>query len=555
MPRLKPFTPRPGKKLLVQACLLLAMSGSASAQSTPIRLPPVPPPTPGETTAEAPNFQVALEAAEPSAVIPPSAQNFDLLFSDLETLERLRMWLDEKSIDGTASDVAPRPSPLRTKKVPYRTALPASVHEYGPPGHVRRRNGEGPSVPVFVPVQPRPAVADGIEGDDGSFVRKGTADNSYLVPGSSTSYRWGGFIHMDTMFDFNPIGATDDFVTATIPVPGERGQNSNFTPRYSRLDWETHTSGEVGDVKTYMQVDFFNGNTQLVFGSFPLRLRFAYLDFGWFRFGQDASAFMDYDVFPLVIDYEGPGSTILIRQAVARVTLPVSQRLKIALSAEQPFSDITIPVDVNGDPLGDRLQQMPDFVAHLRYDSTLGHFQLSGLARQLTYQPNIGATQSKLGYGVNLTGDFHPWAWLNGATPLPAEDPPGWAKSRVLGQYGAGYGIARYLEDPNGLGNDAALDSSGVLNALFTRGWYADYEHWWARQWCSNFAYGENFTALTDAQPDDSYAGAKYMATNLLWVPTARAWFGIEYLWGERENRDGQSARARRLQFAAQYNF
>ncbi len=542
MPRPKQSLYLPRAAMILCGCWLLVASDAADGQSMPIRLPPITPP------------EMIPEAVADASVAAEVTPNFDALFEETETIEMWPVWSDdEDGIDGTdESGKATRPK-RKKKGLSHRKAMPASVHEYGPPGHVRRRNGEGPSVPAFVPIQSEDDFVT--EDEVAAFVRRGTADNSYIVPGSSTSYRWGGFIHLDAMFDYNPIGSTADFVTATIPVPGERGQNANFTPRYSRLDWETHTPSEVGDIKTYMQVDFFNGNTQQVFGSFPLRLRFAYVDYGLFRFGQDASAFMDYDVFPLVIDYEGPGSTILIRQSVARMTLPVTRRLKIALSAEQPFSDISIPVDAGGNPLGDRIQQLPDLIAHLRYDSNLGHIQLSSLARQLTYQPTVGASQDVLGYGVNLTGDFHPWAWLNGASPLPGDNPPGWAKSRILGQYGAGYGIARYLEDPNGQGNDAALNSSGVLEALYTVGWYAVYEHWWAKQWCSNFVYGENFNSVTDTQPSDTYAGAKYLATNLLWVPTGRTWFGIEYLWGERENLDGQSARARRLQFAAQYNF
>ena len=87
-------------------------------------------------------------------------------------------------------------------------------------------------------------------------------------------------------------------------------------------------------------MDFFNGNNSGVFGSYPLRLRYAYADFGPFRLGQAASTFMDYDVFPNVLDYQGPDGMVLMRQVIARATIPVSDQVHVAFAAEQPYSDI-----------------------------------------------------------------------------------------------------------------------------------------------------------------------------------------------------------------------
>jgi hypothetical protein len=69
-------------------------------------------------------------------------------------------------------------------------------------------------------------------------------------------------------------------------------------------------------IKTRIEMDFFNGNTSGAFGSFPLRLRFAWVDFGPFLIGQAPSLFMDYDVFPNVLDYEGPPGMVLMRQPI-----------------------------------------------------------------------------------------------------------------------------------------------------------------------------------------------------------------------------------------------
>src|SRR4029078_6352567 len=114
------------------------------------------------------------------------------------------------------------------------------------------------------------------------------------------------------------MGSTDDFVNSSIPVPQGKGQNFVLTPRYTRLGFDTLTPLKDPDwgVKTRIEMAFFNGNTSGAFGSFPIRLRFAWIDVGPFLVGQAASLFMDYDVFPNVLDYEGPPCFVLVRQPI-----------------------------------------------------------------------------------------------------------------------------------------------------------------------------------------------------------------------------------------------
>jgi hypothetical protein len=204
-----------------------------------------------------------------------------------------------------------------------------------------------------------------------------------------------------------------------IPILQGRGQNADLNPRYSRLGFMTYTPTPINDwtVQTKLEMDFFNGNTSGAFGSYPIRLRFAYLDWGYFRVGNDASVFMDYDVFPNVLDYEGPPGMVLMRQALFRITVPLGDQVHWAMAVEQPFSDIT-PSEG-----GKNIQDLPDFKTHIRYDAGLGHVQLSGVIRKITNQPLIGPDQSLFGWGLNLTGDFHLWAYLNGVNPASKSNP------------------------------------------------------------------------------------------------------------------------------------
>jgi hypothetical protein len=93
------------------------------------------------------------------------------------------------------------------------------------------------------------------------------------------------------------------------------------------------------------------------------------------------------------------------------------------------------------------------------------------------------------------------------------------------------------------------------LDLIPVTGWFACYEHWWTQKWISVFSYGESQSDLTDTLPDNTYQEAKYLSANLIWLPVERMGVGLEYLFGTRENKDGQNGEANRLQMAFQYKF
>ena len=60
-----------------------------------------------------------------------------------------------------------------------------------------------------------------------------------------TKYKWYGFVRLDGIYDFQPIGSTDSFVTSSIPVPQGEGRNAVLTPRYTRIGFDTTTPAPV----------------------------------------------------------------------------------------------------------------------------------------------------------------------------------------------------------------------------------------------------------------------------------------------------------------------
>ncbi|WP_442482934.1 DcaP family trimeric outer membrane transporter [Aeoliella sp. SH292] len=423
--------------------------------------------------------------------------------------------------------------------------------DYAPPGFEPRDYESAPGEPEFewiTPPTPLPV------GEPAGLVTRGMYPGSFLVPGTNTSFRLRGFVRMTGLLDFAPIGSADSFVTNTIPVPQQIGQNVNMTARPSRFSLESWTPTNYCDwnVHTFIEGDFFNGPAQAAGGGGnPFRLRHAFIDFGYFRVGQQNSVFMDGTNWPSLVDFQGPNSWANQRQPVARMTIPIVDGVYWATSVERCFSDIT----TNGQ--GSAVQDVPDFATHLRLQGDRGsHVQVAGLFRTIGYRTDDEEVTRRMGLGVNGNVVFHPWAWWMGTDPVHEEDPSGLTRSRILMQANWGPGLGRYVNDLAGQGLDAQVDPiTGAFDLVEATAWNASYEHWYNSQWLSNFTYSQVSVDSAPGQPGGTYDSAKYVAASLWWIPIPRMSLGMEYLVGEREDLDGDSARARRFNALVQYNF
>jgi hypothetical protein len=422
--------------------------------------------------------------------------------------------------------------------------------DYAPPGYMPREQQEGPGTPEFVPIGP---VVPITPEEREKFVSRGIYPGSFLVPGTNTSFRLRGFVRLAGLYDFNPIGVADAFVTNSIPVPEQSGQNFNMSGRISRFALESWTPTSFCDwnVHTFIEGDFFNGAAQAAGGGGnPFRLRHAFIDFGYFRFGQQNSVFMDGTNWPSLVDFQGPNSWVNQRQPSLRMTVPLLDEWFWAASVERPFSDIA----TNG--LGINVQDVPDLATHLRLEAEKGHLQLSGLLRTIGYRPTGGDVTRRTGGAISGNAVFHPWAILLGTDPLRERDLSGLTLSRVLLQATWGHGVGRYLNDLAGQQFDGQVNAlTGEFDLVDATGWNASYEHWFNAYWLANFTYSHVSVENTPGQPGATYDSASYLAASVWWIPITRLSFGIEYITGERKNLDGQSADAGRLHGLVQYNF
>jgi hypothetical protein len=427
---------------------------------------------------------------------------------------------------------------------------PRTVEEYAPPGYEARDQQLGPGTPEFTPITPPVPITP---EEAAKFVTRGIMPGSFLVPGTNTSFRFRGFVRLMGLYDANPIGFPDAFVTNSIPAPQQHGENYNMAVRMSRIAVETWTPTPLFDwtVHTFVEGDFFNGPGQAAGGGGnPFRLRHAFIDYGYFRVGQQNTVFMDASTWPSLVDFQGPAGWVNQRRPGARVTIPLSDKWFWAGGVEQPFSDIA----TNG--LGSNVQDVPDFATHVRYEGDLGHFQVSGLARAIGFQPTGGQTTRKAGYGLSAAATLHPWAYLMGSNPVRKDNPTALERCRIIGQYTFGWGIGRYINDEVGQGLDGRVNpTTGAFDVVYSAAYVVSYEHWYTERWLSNFTYSETLVGSDGDQPVSTYTGAKYLGASLWYIPFRNMSLGLEYLWGERKNLDTQRGHANRINASAQYNF
>jgi hypothetical protein len=386
--------------------------------------------------------------------------------------------------------------------------------------------------------QPRLTTPDFF--DINKYASEGDFPGSFRIPGTKTSFQIGGYVQLDAIFDGDRIGNDDAFVVSSIPT-GETtlgAGNSNFSVRQTRLFLKTQTPTSTwGDLVTYVEIDFFGTD-----GAEP-RIRHAYGQIGnelQLLAGQTWSAFQDATIFPATLDFQGPPGLVTSRRAQVRVRRDWGEGWTGVVALEDPDSDITTPVGF----VGEQSTPYPDLAGQVRWSPEWGHLQLGSVLRVLQFDPDIGSRESEVGYGLNLTGSIK---------TIRIDEKH---VDSVLFQIAGGDGIARYLNDTNGLGLDAVLlvpgddlDGLGVIAGML------GYQHWWHSKWGSTIAYSfVNIDNASGQAPTDYHFG-QYAVLNLRYYPTDRVMLGGEVLYGIREDNDGSRGDDMRFQFSVQYRF
>ncbi len=347
--------------------------------------------------------------------------------------------------------------------------------------------------------------------------------------GQKFQFGIGGFARLNGVFDLNGLQDMNDFIVYEIPV----GPENNYQERLSlgasqsRLFTELLGKTKYGPVRVYFEADFYGNNN-------TFRLRHAYGQFKGFLFGQTWSTFMDLDASPNTIDFEGPNSEIAIRNPMIRYGRNIGKKLYFAVAAETPEASITVGPSTESIP-----QFMPDIIGRFGIRGKWGHLQIASVRRVIAYEDSLNGDIEKLGWGSAFSGSFN----------ITGND-------IFMFQALYGKGIARYIQDISGYGLDLVPKSpDSSLSALPVYGGYAAFQHNWTQTLNSTLVYSLTYTDDLGLKPDDAYQIGQYVAINLFWDVLPVFTLGIEYLWGQRENKDGAKGTANRFDLMAQFSF
>ncbi|MHC4176333.1 MAG: DcaP family trimeric outer membrane transporter [Planctomycetota bacterium] len=343
-------------------------------------------------------------------------------------------------------------------------------------------------------------------------------EGGLIVFGRNVAMKIGGYVKADFIYDFDPIGETDSFVTTSIPVGAAPRTNARFHARQTRLSFDTRWTSDERTIQIFVEGDFFSDGDRF-------RLRHAYGEVGSLLVGQTWTTFTDVAAAPATLDFEGSVSSVNRRQAQARWTQPIlHEDLTLSLAVEDTRFIIETPVEITGDPRS----PSPDFVARVRLSREWGQFQIAHLYRVGGFQPTGGEVVTAPAWGFNFTG-------------VVLLDQCSKAYYQVV--FGEGIGSYRGLPD-------AAPTSATTGELLGLFGWMVGINHDWIDGLSSNFTYAENSLDNTVFQNPDDVHRTTYLAANLIWSPLERVNVGIEYLYGLRENVDRAVGSANRVQVA-----
>ena len=360
---------------------------------------------------------------------------------------------------------------------------------------------------------------------------------AWRLPGTDAALRIGGYVKTDIVYNFDALEIPDRFIVGAIPV-GDATESgleaqSSITASQSRLNFDLREPTDVGILRAFIEGDFAGDDD-------TFRLRHAFGQWNRVLAGKTWSAFMDTDASPEEVDFEGLNGRINVRQAQVRLMPTRGREYGLELSLEDPNPQVQN---------GQGVTRTPDLVVVGRFDpNSRLHMKLGLIGRQIRAQADPG-------FGSGVSKAYAWGATASGRLITPRFD----ERDNLMFQLNGGNGIGRYVNDLSSIGSyDGILDpADGDLELFDVLAGYVSWQHWWSgpRSIRSNFTFGYVDVNNPGFVEGDAYKRTIRLSTNLFWTPTPRIDVGGEYLWGRRENEDGENGDATQIQLMARYRF
>lgn len=373
---------------------------------------------------------------------------------------------------------------------------------------------------------------------------------AWYLPGTTAAMKIGGYVNLSFVHSFDPMLIPDRFIVGSIPPDGENPPGAvagtQVSAQQTRINWEYREQTKPGEIRAFVEGDFQGSNE-------AFRLRHAFGQFRSILAGKTWSTFMDNDAQPEEVDVEGINGQVLRRQSQIRWFPQFGENYNLKIALEDPATDIYNAQGQRGPfDLVASLNRMP--LGPLgRWNYRVGVVLRELRAIDSTSESDGSLpTKTTTGWGITTGGRYPVTGW--------GED------DFVLWQLTYGEGIGRYINDLSSVGGgDAVFDPDGKLQALPVFSGYASYMHRWPmKYWFLKSLPGVLRSSLTfswvnvdnyEFQEDNAYNRTMRASVNLMYNPTKHIQGGLEFLWGERKNKDGSKGTATQFQFAMRYIF
>ena len=377
---------------------------------------------------------------------------------------------------------------------------------------------------------------------------------AWYMPGTTAAMKIGGYVNLSFVNSFDPMLISDRFIVGSIPPDGVTvagaQEGTSVSANQSRVNLEYREQTKLGEIRAFVEGDFRGS------GGDTFRLRHAFGQFRTVLAGKTWSTLMDIDSRPEEVDVEGINGQILLRHSMIRWSPHFGEQWNLKLALEDPETDVLNGQDDRGrfDVVAS-LNRMP--LGPLgRWNYRVGVILRELKATGFATAPDTGfltdASDSTTGWGIT-TGGSQPMKWWGG-------------KDYFYWQVAYGEGIGHYINDLETVGGgDAVFDPSGQLHALPVFSGYVSYQHYWPMTWRFVKAWPgilrSNMTlSWVDINNFEFQDGSDYNRTlrasiNLMYSPVHNVTMGLEYLWGQRINKDKSKGTATQMQFSARYNF
>ncbi|WP_018912250.1 DcaP family trimeric outer membrane transporter [Thiomonas sp. FB-6] len=410
-----------------------------------------------------------------------------------------------------------------------------------------------------------PTRAEAMSGQ-AQYLRKGAMPGSFIVPGSQTSVHVGGFVNFQGIYDpTENLGPKFAIGNLTPPGSVSRAQSQrtfHAQDKVSRLIVTTSTPSSYGDIGTNISLDFYgytpggdNGQA-LQNNNWGARIVYAYGTLGNWLFGQANSNFIDDADQAETFDNAGPAGVPGGHTPQVRYTFHFRRGAQLGLALENPqtgYQDTQDNIEV-----ATKTNPFPDLTANFQKSGDWGHFQLSGLVRELGFTDMNGVRTTKWAGGG-----------IVGATLNLPDGHGGYGRDN--GGFQAWFGaVGRYLPDDFGAnvasvlavndGTAANPTGAAAVDVQNDTGLTLYAQHWWSSKLRSNIGLGVNHQSLAAFLPADSQNAVKTetVHVNLIEQPVPSVDLGVEYMWGRKTFQSSTGlapANASRLEFGGIWHF